>query len=148
MSTIETLRDNIKTRVTSVLGASYSEAPYGIDFLKNTQKGSSKIYAVVPQNIANSTTVTRSITYDQEFQVKFADTYINTSMSDTLQQSTSIVLLELAKDLFKDLVNTKCGSPAICLNVTDLEVQEPIHEDKSKMIIIEMSFLIKYRELI
>lgn len=148
MSTITTIRDAIKVRTAAVLGASYSEAGYGIDFLKNTNKGSSQIYAVIPQNIQNSTTVTRSVTYDQEFMVKIGNVYINQNLGDINQQTVAIEALELAKDLYKDLVDTKCGIPATCLNVTDLEIQDPIHPTESKMIIVEMSFTVKYRELI
>ena len=146
--TINDIVTGITTRTISVLGADYKKANYGIDFLKNTNKGNSKIYAVLPQNLNNSTTVTRSVTYDQEFLVRLGNSYINKSMSDALQQQVAIDLLELGKDLYKDLVDTKCGVPAICLNVSNLSIEDPINITESKMVAIEMTFIVKYRELI
>ncbi len=148
MSTIGDVTTAIKTRTAAVLGVSYSEAAYGIDFLKNHSKGSSQVYSVIPQNIQNVATVTRSVTYDQVWMVRIGNVYINQNLGDMNQQLVAIESLELAKDLFKDLVDTKCGIPTVCLNVTDLEIEGPIHPTESKMVIIEMSFTVKYRELI
>lgn len=148
MSTIGDITTAIKGRAAAVLGASYSEAAYGIDFLKNHSKGSSQVYAVLPQNVQESTTVTRSVTYDQEWLVRIGNVYINQNLGDMNQQQVIIDSLELAKDLYKDLVDTKCGIPGTCLNVTNLEIEDPISTPESKMIIIEMSFIVKYRELI
>ena len=148
MSTIQDLTNSIKTRTTTVLGSNFKEAGYGIDFLKNTIKGSAQIYAVLPQNITDVGTVTRSVTYNHEFVIRFGNTYINKSLSDANQQQLAIDLLELAKDLYKDLVNTKCGLPGICINVTTLEVEDPINVSESKLVVIEMSFIVRYRELI
>lgn len=148
MSAIQTLTDNIKTRTLAVLGAGYSEAAYGIDFLKNTKFGTQNVYAVLPLGLENVATVTKSVTYDQTFSVRIAKTYINLSMGDATQQTAAISLLESAKDLYLDLVDTKCGSPAICLNTTDLDVQNPEHAPESKMVVVIMNFVVKYRELI
>lgn len=148
MSAVGDITTAIKTRTAAVLGVSYKEAAYGIDFLKNHSKGSSQIYAVLPQNIQNVATVTRSVTYDQEWMIRIGNVYINQSMGDVNQQQVAIDSLEFAKDLFKDMVDTKCGIPGTCLNVTSLEVGDPIHPTESKMVIVEMSFIVKYRELI
>lgn len=148
MSTIGDLTTAIKTRTAAVLGGTYSEANYGIEFLKNHQKGSSQVYAVLPQTLLESSTVTRSVTYDQEFIVKIGNVYINKSLSDANQQQTIIDSMELAKDLYKDLIDTKCGLPGVCLNVTGLEVEDPTSLPESKMIVIIMTFIVKYRELI
>lgn len=147
-TTIATLTDGIKTRTAAVLGGTYSEAPYGIDFLKNTKQGSANVYSVLPLGMTDPTTVTRSVTYDQRFLLQIANTYINSPMSDELQQDASIVLLELAKNIYRDLISTKCGTPAICLNIFGLNTEDPLHVPESKMIIIEMNFIVKYRELI
>jgi hypothetical protein len=148
MSTINDLKNSIVTRAGIVLGASYSVAGYGIDFEKNNQAASKKIYAVLPEDITDITTVTRSITYNQTFVVKVGNTYINTPMSDSIQQQVAIDTLELVKDIYKDVVDTKCGLPSVCLNVTELDVEPPLHVVESKMVVVEMSFLVTYRELI
>ncbi len=147
-TTIQTLTDAIKVRTSTVLGASYSEAPYGIDFLKNTRKGSQNIYAVLPLGMGDVGTVTRSVTYDQNYSVRMSKTYINKSMSDELQQTATIELLEHAKNVYRDLIEEKCGAPTICLNVFNLDIEDPEHVAESKMVVIIMNFVVKYRELI
>lgn len=147
-TTVNDIITGIKGRITTVFGSGYVNAPYGVDFLKNSQKNSGKIYSVLPGTISNVQTVTRSVTYDQEFNIMIGDTYINKSMSDDLQQTAAITLIELAKNLFKDVLDSKCGVPSICLNTTQLQVEEPVHVPESKLVIIEMSFIVKYRELL
>lgn len=148
MSTITTLTNSIKSRVAAVAGSNYSEAGYGIDLLKNSKNNSELVYSVIPKGIVDAATVTKSVTYDERFTINLSNIFINEDMSDAQEQIASIALLELTKNLFKDLVATRCGSPSICLNITELEVNDPIHVPDADMVIVEMSFIVKYRELL
>lgn len=148
MTQINDLTNSIKTRTLAVLGSTFKEAPYGINLLKNNFKNSKRIFSVLPQGILDTDTVTRSVTYDQDFKIQVSDSYINKAANDSIQQQTTIDILQFATDIYRDLVDTKCGLPGICLNVTDLDIDDPIHDIESKIVIIDMEFTVKYRILI
>lgn len=146
--TIKDLRTAILGRVGVVMGASYSAAPYQIDLRKNSSKNQQNKYTVVPLGMVDSATVTRSITYDQEFQIQGSTNYINKQGDDSLQLDASIDIMELIRKVYADLIDTKCGLPGVCLNVTDLDIEEPEFNEDDKVIIITMTCVVKYRELI
>lgn len=148
MNEIQDLTTSIKTQTLAVLGSTFKEAPYGIDLLKNNFKNATRIFSVLPQGILDTDTVTRSITYDQDFKIQISDSYINKAANDSIQQTTTITLLQIAIDIYRDLVDTKCGLAGVCLNVTDLDIDDPIHDLESKIVIIDMEFTVKYRILI
>lgn len=148
MSTINDLTTSIKSRTAIVLGNDYSEAFYGIDLSKNVGQNSELVYSVLPQGVLDGDTVTRSVTYDHDFKIQISTNYINTPQNDAIQQQASIDLLQSAIDVYRDLVDKKCGLPSVCINVTDLDIDDPIHIETSKLIIIDMEFTVRYRVLI
>ena len=147
MTDINDLITSIKTRVSTVLGVSYSEAGYGIDISKNSKGNTNNVYTVLPQSLVSSTTVTRSVTIDQEFMVKVSKEFINQKMSDSQQRTAEITLMQLGVDIYVDLVDTKCGLAGTCLNVTSLDIDDPL-VISNNVASIEMSFIVKYRTLI
>ena len=148
MNEINDLTASMKTRTLVVLGSTFKEAPYGIDLLKNNFKNSKRIFSVIPQGVLDTDTVTRSVTYDQDFKIQISDSYINKAANDSIQQQTTIDLMQQAIDVYRDLVDEKCGLPGVCLNVTDLDIDDPIQDIESKIVIIDMEFTVKYRILI
>lgn len=120
---VSTLTSDIKTRVQTVATA-YSELGYANDITKNTFKGNYKRFAVLPKGSSQSNSVTRYITLEQEFEIILTDGFINKALSDSEQQSRVIALQDLLVSVYKDLVNTRCGSVA-CINVTNLSIREP-----------------------
>jgi len=147
-TTTQDLVNAIKVRVAAVLGGSYSEAPYQIDIERNSDGNQDNVYSVMHLGIIDSTTVTRSVTYDQEFQIQATSVWINAMMSDSEQMTASIALQDNVRDIYEDLVNTQCGLPGTCLIVRGLNMDEPEYDEDSKMVLITMTFVAKYRKLI
>lgn len=145
---ISSLVTSIKTRVSTVLGGTYSELGYALDITKNSLKGNEKRYAVLPKSASEVSSIIGFITLDQEFEVIITDNYINTSMSDSKAQDKAITLQDLALNIYNDLIQTKCGSPNTCITVSNFSLSDSQFLEKDSVVVQSMTFKIKYRNQI
>ncbi len=135
---------SIKVRAQAVLGATYSELGYATDISKNTFKGNEKRFAVLPKGGSEQSGAIGYVTFEQDFEVILTDGYINKPLSDSQSQAKAITLQDLAFSIYKDLIQTKCGSVA-CISVRDLSLGEPQFLDKDNVVIQSATFKVKYR---
>lgn len=146
-SNATTLISTIKTRVAQVLGATYSEIAYALDLSKNSFKGNFKRYGVLAKGSSETSSVNRYVTIDQTFELILTDSFMNTAMSDSLEQAKGPSLHDLAFDIYRDLVNSKAGSPSFVLLVNNLSISEPETMD-GNVVVVKATFNIKYRNAI
>lgn len=144
MSATSTFVSSIKTRVASVLGVSYSELGYALDISKNSFKGNERRYAVLAKAASEVPGTIGSVTMEQDFEIILTDGYINTAMSDSQAQAKAIALQDLALSIYKDLVQTKCGSNT-CMSVRDCSLADPQFIEKDNVVAQSMTIKVKYR---
>lgn len=146
MSTLVTdLLASIKSAVGTTLGVEFSEIPYVADVSKNNFNNNNNRYGV--QSLASNETdsVTKFVTMLQSFEVVLTKAYVDDGISDSDKQSKTVDAQDLVYDIYRDLVNTKAGVPAIVINITDLEMSDPEYLDKEKVVVIRASFNVLYR---
>lgn len=143
--TVYGLTSSIKTRMASVLGATYTELGYAYEIEKNTLKGNEKRYACIPLGASEVTSTTRNVTLDQSFQLTLTDGFINRALSDSQAQTKAISLLDLMRDIYIDLVETRCGSDPYCINVSNLQINEPEIDNQNSVVIIRASITVRHR---
>lgn len=146
MSEISDITTNLKALLATQLGATYSELSHATIVEKNVFKGSSKKYAVLPKSLAQVDGVTCAVTVDQNFDLKLTDSYGGKSLNDTDKQTKTIALQELMFSLYKEIVNTKAGTPAIVIHTKDLTIGDPEYLEDDHVVVITATVTIKYRK--
>jgi len=142
---IATLVSNIKTRVAAVLTSAYSEMPIGILPEENGKRMTAKRYAVVTGSAIETGSVNCYYTMDQTFTIKLTDHYVKRAGDDSAKQSATLAIMDKFLDIYKDLVNTKAGTPASVMNVKDLNIDSPQYFENEDSVLIEASVVVTYR---
>ena len=151
MSEITTLVSGINTRVAAVLGSSYSELGYIADVSDNSFKGASKRYGVIAgdlDQVETSAGVLGSYTIIQEFVIKVTDRWATSQAGDGSKRETMISLLEKCLLIYKDLINSKAGSPGTVLNVLDGMSTASTYHEEDNVCEATMNIQILYRKLL
>lgn len=146
MSEVSTITTNLKSLIGTFLGSSYSELAHATDVEKNTFKGSTKRYGVLPKTFNEVDGVINYSTMDHFFNIVLTDDYGGNPLSDIDKQTKTIALQEKAFSLYKEIVNTKAGTPAIVIHTTELVVAEPEYLEDDHIVVITSTVKIKYRK--
>lgn len=141
---VTSLVTSIKARQASVLGATYSEIGFIYEIEKNPFKGNAKRYGVFPSSASEVQGNTRAVTVDQVFEMVITDGFINTAMSDSLEQTLKQTLQDLSFSIYQDLAQTKCGANSSVLLVSNFELLEP-QTIENNVAVQRSRFTIKYR---
>lgn len=136
----------IKLRAADVLGSGYSEIGFAMDVSKNTFNGNKKRFGVVPGSANEISSITRYSTISQTFELILTDSFINKPLSDSEQQSRASTLQDLAFDVYRNLILTRCGSPVTCINVSEFNLSEPETLDQEKVVVQRARFSVIYRQ--
>ena len=142
------IKATIKTRIATVLGSPWSELPHAIDITKNSFKGNAKGYGVIAGGILQEETfgVLGSYSVNQTFTIKLTDSFSTKPADDSARQTVMDDLMDKSLDIYKDLINTRAGSPASVIHVTDLDVGEVEELVGSNVMSLTMTFIVKYRK--
>lgn len=145
---VSTIKAALKTRTAAVLGSGWSELPHAIDITKNNFKANAQGYGVVAGSLVQEEAfgVLRSYSVSQTFTIKLTDSFNTKPADDSDRQATMDSLMDNALDIFKDLVNTRAGSPALVIHVIDLEVDEPEILEGANVAALTLNFTIRYRK--
>jgi len=148
MAEISTIVTGIETRVAAVLGSSYSEMAYIANPNDNSFRGSSNKYGVQAGDITQSEDkgVTRSFTVTQNFHIKLTTDYASSNTGDSVKLAAEVTLLEKHLEIYKDLVNTRCGASSTVIQTLDLSVDEPEYLDDNNVILTTGSVSVVYRK--
>lgn len=150
MNEITDLVTGIETRVALVLGGDYSSLPFTYDVPRNSFRSSKKRYGVLAGDIeeVDYTGVLGSLTVLQTFTVKVTDNYTPSQTMDGSQKTVTIGLMEKCLAIFKDLINTKAGTPSLVLNLQDgMSTVSTFYEDEN-VAEATMDFQVLYRKLL
>ena len=146
MAEIADITASLKSLVATHLGATYKELAHATVIEKNTFKGGSKRYGVLPTSLDEVDGVLCFATVDQQFNIILTDSYGGKSLSDSDKQTKTIALQELIFSLYKEIKNTKAGSPSIVIHTNDLTLLEPTYLEDDHVIVITGTVTIKYRK--
>jgi len=131
----------IKARVVS-LQATSKELEYGLDVSKNKFRATYTGYAVVPEDIRQTTGALSTFTVDQLFTVKLARSFGPDKTGDQAQLVAANTLYQEMYDLCKSLVTTK--PHAGVLLVSEVEVGKV--QLSATMVTLTATLKIKYRQ--
>jgi len=81
----------------------------------------------------------------QRFEVVLTKAYVDNGISDTDKLSKSIELQDLQMDIYRALVQNKAGLPSVVMNITNLNIDEAVYLEDSKVVMVKSSFNILYR---
>lgn len=137
----------IKVQAASVLGTSYVELAYSNNLDKNSFNGNFKRYGVLPADATEISSITNYVTIDQNFELILIDSFINTAMSDSAESAKGSALQDLAYDVYRNLISTKCGVPNSVIQVHSFTAAKP-ETIEDKAVTVRASFSVKYRALI
>ena len=148
MNEVTTIKQGIKTRLSTVLGSSYTEMSHTVNVEDNNVKGNSQRYGVIagPLSQSEDSGTIGFFTVDQTFTIKLINTYSTKPTSDSAQTDAQDELMDLALEIFKDLKNERAGSPALVMQTMNLEVDDPEVIEGSKVAVITFNVTIKYRK--
>jgi len=146
MSEVSDITANLKTLMGTLLGVEYGELPHATVIEKNSFKNGSKKYGVLPKSLDEVDGVTCAVTADQNFDLILTDSYGGKSLNDTDKQEKTIALQELAFSVYKEIINTKAGTPAIVIHTKDLSVKDPEYLEENHIVVITATVTIKYRK--
>lgn len=143
---VEQINDAMTSRISTVLGATYSELSYVINVEKNNFLGNKKRYGIRPMDSNTVSGLTRNYNMNQLFNVVLTHDYLNLSNNDTDQRDKTFVLYDQMDIIFKDLFLTRAGIPAIILNIEEINIDAPEYVEASSLIILAAQLTIKYRQ--
>jgi len=142
---IANIISNTKTRISAVLGNTYTELAYSNNVSKNSFKGNFKRYGLLAGEVNEISGTNRYSTMEQSFEIILTDSYINTAMSDAMEVSKGPVLQELAYSVYRDLIKTRCGNSSVVI-VKEFQCSKP--ETLDEAVIIRATFKVVYRSII
>lgn len=116
---VSTLTLGIETRAQAVLGAGWSKLAFVEDTSKNTFKGDYKGFGVLAGNIDQTNSTLGALTVTQNFQVKLIERWVPSQAGDSNKRSVIYDLQEKCLTIYKDLINTKAGSPLEVMNILE-----------------------------
>jgi len=141
---IDTIITNMKTQIAAVI-TDYSELKLAYNVEDNSKLATSKTYSVLPTGAAETEGVLRHFTMDQSIIIQLTDDYIAKKTDDSTKRQIVIDLMDNALNIYKDMVNSKCGTPASVKNVRDLSIEDPIFFENDDTVQLNMNFTITYR---
>lgn len=145
---VSQIRSAIETRLSTVLGVTYSELDYKLDVLKNNFRSKKKGYGCIQGDIFNVTGPLKHVTVDQTFTVILTDDFVNVSKNDANAITVAETLADKMNDIYVDLQQTKIGLATIILNIVLDSVDEPEYDFEDNIAIVRGNFTVKYRTVL
>lgn len=142
---IKGIRDNILTRMASVLSTGYSKLSFMDDIAKNKFSQANKRYGA---NIGGSSSVSGVVgknTYDHTFSLVITDTYQKGQvLNDEYKQEVVAGLQDKAMSIYRDLQTNKSSIATNCLIISGFTMSEPAFLDEEKVVIQRFNINVKY----
>lgn len=144
-TTITDIITGMESQIATLL-PTFSELQYKEDVQKNNLRASSDRYGVLAKASSEVPGVTKYLTFSQSFEVILIKKYYESSISDDKQVSAGLDLRDSALEIYKTLINTKAGAPAVVMNITELEMAEIEYLEEDKVAVLRSTVNITYRE--
>jgi hypothetical protein len=142
---VRDIKEAIEGTIQNYLGPSYKLLAYVQDVAKNNYNTNSERYGVRALAGGEVPGVTKTVQLTQTFEVVLSKSYRESSLDDSEQSEKALDNFNNMLSIYKDLVNTKCGAPAVVLNVFNLQMPDPEYMVDSKVAIQRATMDITYR---
>lgn len=142
---VEQINDGIESRISTVLGATFTKLDYVFDVERNQSKKNNKRYASRPLSATTVATINRAFTLDHDFEIILTQDYKEKNKTDLEQQQATMDLFSRMDDIYKDLYNTKIGLPSIVLNIPVISIAEPEYIEEHHIVVLRGIVVVKYR---
>lgn len=142
---VQDIISHLESETATILGVSFSKLSHVLDVGKNKFKGSNKRYGVRPLGMVQNDDINRAYTVDQTFEVIITNGYKSSKLiSDMDQQTKGIELQQYGHDIFLRLKTT--NGLADIKQIFNMDMGEPEHDEDNKVVIVRMSFSVKYHQ--
>lgn len=149
MSTVTDLVTSIKSRMATVLGATYSELSNVTEIEKNAFKGADKRYGVMANQADEVEGTVCHLTVDQAFEITLTDGYFsNIKASDADKRAKTLALQDKISEVYRDIKTNKAGRPDLVIHTFGLSIAEPEFLEENHVVVVNATFTIKYRYLL
>lgn len=139
------IRDSVIARLVTVVPADYKELAFIETIEDNSSRTDNNRYAVRALEAAEFGGVTKTISFDQSFEVVLTKNWVQNSIDDIQQVTASYENRALIQDIYVDLVQTKGGLPGTIINISNLVIAEPEYLLEDKVAVQRATMNIKYR---
>jgi len=134
----------ISTQV-EVVAPTFSELAKQINVEDNSQCNTDLKYAVLPKSFTQISGALKFVTIQQNFEIKLTKQYSSSQLDDSNKRTVTIELFDLTYDIYKKIIETKAGLPAVVINILDLSVSDPIYLESDHTSLVTSNFSIVYR---
>lgn len=146
MSTVSLdVNNSLKTCILNVMGAEYKEMAYSNDPSLNSYRNCDTQFAVQAGAVEQIDSVTKFLTFSQEFTVVLSKSYCKGELTDVNSVAVSFELRQKMLELYVHLINTKAGLPSRVINVVGLNMDTPEYLFDEKVTVLRGTFNIMYR---
>lgn len=145
-ATVKNILDAWRSTSATSLGAGYQLLAHVYDVSKNNIRQARLAYGVRPLKADPVTTVNRTYTLDQTFEIILTDTVARAADTDAQVTTVLETMYNKADEIFKLAVNTHLALPTQVLNVFDPRLLEPeIIDGETKVVVFRMQATVKHR---
>lgn len=142
---ISTLYTNLKTDIQNYLGSEWKALPHMMDVSENQALRQSKCWSCFTGSIGEVNGQTGLWHGDLEISVDLADHWASSVQGDSPIVQRFVEMQDKMLGLFAHLVKTKIQSPDIVVNISGLNVSEPLLLKKEKVLVLEGTFKVRVR---
>jgi len=145
---IETLTGNIYTRVSGVLGNTFTKLSFISDLSMNKMNQSSKRYGIIPKSASITDGVMQGNTIDQTFEFILTDGYSNgalAQLNDELKMQRIVELQDKALLIYRDLQTSRVNLSSSVMLVHSLRINDTEFLTEDKVAVVRFEIIIKYK---
>ena len=147
MSTVvKSVYDALKSNVTTTLGADWTELRFLFDVEQNDQRTLEQGFGVTPLAAVDNPSILKTYTLDQDFQIILTRTQ-GREIDDTDKINALLdagFLYDQASEIFKSVLNTQLGIPAIVMSVSNPNMDAPLF--LANAVVLNITVTVKWRE--
>lgn len=145
---IATITANVISRVSTLLGATYSKLSFADDLNENKWARAAKRYSVVPKSANVTDGVLGSNMIDHRYEITLTDTFSlgpTAALNDDLKIQRINELQDNALLIYRDLQNNKTLLSSSVLIVSGLSINDAVILQDEKIVVIKFELIIKYK---
>ena len=141
ITTLATVKAAIETQVATI--TSFTKLKHVTDPSKESYKSANNKYGVRFLSGVEEEGNYRSVRYAVPVEITLTKVFNNSHITDNAD-TIEVTLQQNILDIYKQLQNTKAGSPANVVQVTDLTVAESDILEDDKIIIVKGTCLVRF----
>lgn len=144
-SHVSNIISGLKTVISTTLGSTYAELPFGYNIDDNSKIVARKGYSCKPSGTSEVDGINKVYTVDQGFEIILNDVFLSSSTNDSAKRSAIISLYDKIFDIYVEIVKQKAGNPANVMIVNNMSIEEPEIFEEADFATIRMRLNIKHR---